>query len=121
MNEISKRIQNITEPLAERQGVTVTQGEVISANEKANMCDIKYTKRDGSLTTRRNVQIAITNNGVIDWFPEVGDAVLVQDRNGTVFITGPAYSEYDSVRKKTQPKKDFVADTFGSFFGGLVF
>lgn len=119
--EINSKIQKITTPLSTRQGTVVTQGEALNANERSNSCDVRYIKKDGTHETKHNVQLALANNGVIDWFPEDGEKVLVQDKDGTIFIMGPAYSDYSSIRKSIMPKKDFLADTFGSFFGGQVF
>lgn len=120
-NEIQGKIQKITAPLTERQGVTVSQGQILDSNEKTNSCKVKYTKKDGTQEIKYNVQLVLANNGVIDWFPEKGEMVLVQEKDGAIFVIGPAYDDYSSVRESIMPKKDVLADTFGSFFGGQVF
>lgn len=119
--EISSKIKGLADPVAQRHGIYKAQALVLEAVERTNTCKVQYTRRDGTKEVAENVQVLLSNSGMIDWFPSEKDIVLVQDRDGTIFIEGPAYDNYDEIRKKIMPERDILADTFGSFFAGSVF
>lgn len=122
-NNIKRKLQeNIVAPTADsRSSVTLT-GVVTKVNEKYNNCSVKFNNVYGTEETKHSIPVYLYNKSIIDWFPEIGDNVLLQYRNGVLYITGPAYnSSYDDFRQEIALSQDVYAESFINGMGGYVF
>ena len=63
-------------------------GEVIAINEDAGTCTVNLVTRDGIGSVIYNVQITLSADGVIPYFPEKGDYVRLTEQNKRFSIAG---------------------------------
>lgn len=63
-------------------------GEVLSINEDSNTCTVNVVTRDGISEVIYNVKVDFNLDGVIPWFPEIGDYVKIVEQNKRFLITG---------------------------------
>ena len=121
-SNIKDKIKNkIVEPAANSRSVSTLSAKITKVNEKTNTCDVMYTRIDGTEMRRKNVDVLLTNKSFIDWFPEVNDIVLIQEKNNIVYIIGPSYSNYDNVRKNIELKNDILSNSYIDTLGGFIF
>ena len=123
-NNIKKIISNkIVEPATDSRSSTQLLATVTNVNEKLNVCDITYTNRNGTKETRSNVSVMLYNTNVIDWFPKVGDKVVINIRDEHINITSPAYdtNEYKNIRENNKITQDIFSDSFIDYIGGYLF
>jgi hypothetical protein len=122
MNKVNQKIKNkIVEPAATSRSVSTLSAKITKVNEKTNTCDVMYTRIDGTELRKKDVTILLNNTSFIDWFPEVNDQVLIQEKNNIVYIIGPAYSDYNKIRKKIELKNDIYSNSFIDTLGGFIF
>lgn len=113
--------KNIVNPTADSRGVANLTGIIKSVNEPANTCEVSYTKFDGKKQIKSGVPLVLTNKGCLDWFPKVGDTVLVQEKNNVLSVIGPAYSDYGQIRQGNKLKQDVLTNTYVDTMGGYIF
>lgn len=119
---IRDKIQkNIVNPTTDSRGIANLTGTIQKVNEASNTCQVAYIRFDGKKQIKNNVPVVLTNKGMIDWFPKVGEEVLVQERNERVSIIGPAYSNYRSVRNGNKLKQDVLTSSYVDSMGGFIF
>ena len=122
MNNIKKLFtDNLVEPVANSYSSTNVVGEVLISNERENVCRVKFTNSKGNTDTRDNVSVFIYNKSIIDWFPLVGDKVLLQEKNNKFSIIGPADTKYANMRSQVKLENDIYSDSFISGMGGYIF
>lgn len=109
----------IVNPVARGNWVAVSTAVVKTADEKNNLCSIKYVDKDGRMGNKDNVEVRLT--GTDSWFPKIGDRVTIEDRGSMVVILGPAVKNYSSEeREKNKPTRDIHPEPSSSI-GGCVF
>lgn len=120
---LRKKLQeNIVIPAADSRGSVTLSGVVKKVNEKLNTCTVKFTNFDGKEQVKNSVPVYLYNKSIIDWFPSVNEKVLLQHRNGVIYITGPAYSEsYNDIRNELTLEQDIYAESFIDGIGGYLF
>ena len=122
MNEIrEKLIKNVVDPAAVGRSSSTIIGTVLNINEKANTCSVAYQKQDGKNVNKHNVPILLSNKSIIDWFPEEKESVLLKEQNNKVYVVGPSYSTYNSVRDSISLKNDVFSDSYVDVLGGFLF
>jgi hypothetical protein len=122
MNDVrQKLIENIVEPAATGRSPSTIAGTILDVSESDNTCSVAYTKPDGRKINKYNVPVMLTNKSIIDWFPEKGETVLLQDKNDIVYITGPSYESYSDIRNKISLKNDLFSESFVDTLGGFLF
>lgn len=122
MNYVNQKIKDkIVEPAANSRSVSTLSAKITNVNEKTNTCDVMYTRIDGTELRKKNVEILLNNKSFIDWFPEVNDNVLIQEKNNIVYVLGPAYSDYNKIRKSIELKNDVFSNSFVDTLGGFIF
>lgn len=122
MNEVrDKLLKNVVEPAADGRSSSMLTGTVTQVNEKANTCSVSYTKQDGKNVNKQNVPILLSNKGMIDWFPEEKEEVLLQEKNNRLYIMGPSYTSYNSIRDSIKLKNDVFSNSFMDVLGGFLF
>jgi len=90
--------------------------------EKLNLCSIKFIDKDCNKSNINNVAVQLFNEGMIDWFPQVGDQVSIKGKGSSYIITGKASGEYSSgMRSKNKLKKDILPTSFIDTMGGMLF
>lgn len=113
--------KNIVNPTADSRGVTNLTGVIKSINEAGNTCEVSYSKFDGKKQIKSGVPLVLTNKGCLDWFPKVGENVLVQEKNNVLTIIGPAFSDYGQIRQGNKLKQDVLTNTYVDTMGGYIF
>ena len=122
MNEIKNKIKtSIADPAAESRKVTLQTGIVIKANEKSNTCNVSYIRNDGKKINEENVPLLLNNISNMMWFPKEKEEVLIQIRENNVYIIGPSYRQYNTIRDKIKLKHDIFTDTNTDTLGGFIF
>lgn len=122
MSEIKNKIKtSIADPAAESRKVTLQTGIVIKANEKSNTCNVSYIRNDGKKINEENVPLLLNNISNMMWFPKEKEEVLIQIRENNVYILGPSYRQYNTIRDKIKLKHDIFTDTNTDTLGGFIF
>lgn len=122
MNEVRQKLLNsMIEPAADSRSTSTFAGTIISVNEKTNICTVSYTRQDGKKINKDNVPVMLSNKSIIDWFPEEGENVLLQEKNNVTYITGPSCSNYESIRNSISLVNDVFSDSFVDVLGGFLF
>jgi hypothetical protein len=122
MNEITKKLkENLIDPAANGRSASTLLGTIISVNEKTNSCSVSFVRQDGKKNNKDNVPVMLTNKSIIDWFPEEGETVLLQEKNTVIYITGPSYSNYGDIKKSITLKNDIFSESFLDVLGGFLF
>lgn len=122
MNEIQKKLkENLIDPAASGRSSSTLLGTVISTNERTNSCSISFVRQDGKKNNKDNVPVMLTNKSIIDWFPEAGETVLLQEKNTVIYITGPSYSTYGDIKKSIELKNDIFSESYMDVLGGFLF
>lgn len=123
MSLFSEKLKSqIVEPAAKSRRTHYTTATVTMANEKLNICDITYVDKNGLDGNRNSVPVKIYNKGVIDWFPNVGDEVIIEDSDISITIIGPAIENYDKdVRVKNTLTQDILHNSFIDTMAGVLF
>ena len=111
MSEIKDTIkQNIVLPETKDSELLRSYGRVIFSNEKENVCTVIYTNRDGIPVIKNGVPVSI--GSVDNWFPSVGDIVLLDLINEKPLITGRSFNNYASqIRENNKLLFDIFSDT----------
>lgn len=118
----NRLINNIVTPVASSHSVIPLDAVVTKINEKNNTCDVKYTNENAVDVEQSNVPVQMYNECIIDWFPKVGEHVLISVRNNDIMITGPNYNgNFGWVKNKVNLKQDILSDASTSTFGGCIF
>lgn len=124
MNNFKDKITESADLNQINAGDRVVVGIVRKANEHANCCDIDIVTQYGDSLSRRFVPVTSAfNNGVIDWFPAVGDRVYVKIYNSHKYeIISPCTDEYNSKYKRYLDIKNNLLSNFYNYtVGGYIF
>lgn len=120
--KIQNKIKNkIVEPIAKDNGMTSIAGVVKETNEGANNCTVSFIDNNGAKQVKANVPVLISNKGFISWFPKQNDNVLLQYKNDILYVVGPTYNNFESIRKDIKVEKDILTSTFTDTMGGYIF
>lgn len=118
----NKLINNIVAPVASSHSAIPLDAVVTKVNERDNTCNIKYVNENAVDVEQKNIPVQIYNECIIDWFPKVGDHVLISVRNNDIMITGPNYGgNFNIVKNKMNLKQDVLSDASTSTLGGCIF
>lgn len=120
-NALKTRLKDISNSSNYDNRYFVFDATVLAINEKANTCDISYKDKNGYWSTEKNVAVKFEPNGVIGWFPNVGDSVIVSANNGYLEITGINTKDLKSARVKTNVTKDILSNFYDYVIGGHIF
>jgi len=112
--ELKNILQNrIVNPTARINNVITTIGVVTDSDESNNTCNIFYIDKSGCKRNKDNVVVRLYGSGA-DWFPKVGDAVVVEDSGDTVVVVARHVGNYSmDVRSKRQLRQDVLSDSSG--------
>lgn len=96
---------------------------VLGINESNSTCKIRYRDKKGRMTTKRNVPVQINSGGLIDWFPEKDDYVIINITAGEPVIIGePKFSSSTSNTSKNTIESDVYSDNMsGETSGGYIY
>ena len=121
MSEFRKKIEELGTAADHLRSEPTIVGIVTKRNEKSNTCSIEFRDKDGYLSNKDNVEVKIYNVSIIDWFPEVGQWVELEQTMRGVIITGPAHAaNRTSARVNTETKKDIYTSSFIDTIGGNI-
>ena len=123
MSTIKKLIQErIVNPVNHNRGVGSAIAEIMAADEKNNLCSIRYFNKDGIVMTKDNIPVQIYSQGFVDWFPQKGDFVKIEEAGDHVLITAKFIGNYHTdIRARNKLTKDVCADSSDSTLGGFIF
>lgn len=123
MYNIKNKLKNsIVDPAASSRSSLPMTGIIIEANEKLNVCTVEFKEKTGASTVNRNVPVFLYNKNLVDWFPKVGENVIVMNSADSAFISGPAYNDsYSDIRSSIQKENDIYSGTYNDFLGGYIF
>lgn len=118
----NKLVENIVAPVASSHSAAFIRAVVLEANEKRNVCKVRYTDSEGVVLTQSNIPVVLNNVSFIDWFPKKNDSVIISLKKNEIKITGPDYEKsYGSLRSKIELSQDIHSDTSSHFLGGYIF
>ena len=63
-------------------------GTVLGTDERNNSCSVRYKDKKNQSVVRYDVPVRLTSVSVIDWFPKVGDQVVMEANNINPIIVG---------------------------------
>ena len=88
---------------------------VIEANEADNRCVISTVNRDGIPQVYYNAPVVygIADSTSVSWFPQIGEEVIVTEKNRTYVITGP-FIQRPNVIKEYDCYSEGTDDTSGN-------
>jgi len=110
---VKKAIQENANVAAHINTAITVVGIVTSSDESNNTCSVLYTDKRGIMSNRSNVGVRLYGNGT-DWFPDVGDAVVIEDTGDTVVIIARHVGNYAmAVRSRRQLRQDIHSDDSG--------
>lgn len=123
MSTIKKLIQErIVNPVSHNRGVGAAIAEILAADEKNNLCSIRYFNKDGIVMTKDNIPVQIYSQGFVDWFPQKGDFVKIEETGDHVLITAKFIGNYHTdIRARNKLTKDIHSDGSDSTLGGFIF
>lgn len=98
-----------------------TVGIITGSDESNNTCSILYIDKNGNNQNRENVVVRLYGNGA-DWFPAIGDTVVIEDTGDTVVVVARHVGNYSmDVRSRRQLRQDILSDTGGcQLVGGFI-
>jgi hypothetical protein len=95
---------------------------VTSIDEKNNFCSIQFIDKDGYRSNKNNVPVALYNASIIDWFPQVGELVNVEQIGELTRVVSKYEGAYGAnTRANIELKKDINASTFTNTMAGSIF
>lgn len=98
-----------------------TVGKVLKSDEINNIVSIQYVDKYGKTRNKDNVTVRLYGNGG-DWFPSVGDAVIIEESESELSVVARHVGNYNmDVRSRMQLSKDIYSDNGGGSTGGLIF
>ena len=105
--------QNIVNPAAHVNSSITTIGIVTDSDESNNTCSILYIDKSGRKSNKDNVVVRLYGNGA-DWFPAIGDTVLIEDTGDTTVVVARHVGNYSmDVRSRRQLRQDVMSDEGG--------
>ena len=112
--DLKQTIQNrIIAPTTHINNSITTVGIVTGSDESNNTCNVLYTDKNGNSQNRDNVVIRLYGNGA-DWFPVIGDIVVIEDTGDTVVVVARHVGNYAmDVRSRRQLRQDVLSDETG--------
>lgn len=99
-------------------------GVVTEADEVANCCSVKFVSQYGYVDLKHFVPVVTeANNGLIGWFPSIGDSVYVRlQSNNRYEIISLCTSNYASKHRHTIDIKNNLLSNFYNYtIGGNIF
>jgi hypothetical protein len=117
-NLLQERVVN---PATHINNIITTIGIITDSDESNNTCSILYIDKSGSKRNRDNVVVRLYGNGA-DWFPAVGDTVVIEDTGDTVVVVARHVGNYSmDVRSRRQLRQDILSDAGGcQMVGGCI-
>lgn len=113
--------QDVVIPAEHLRGSHTTVAQVIASNEKANTVTIKYLNKEGYACTKSDVPVKIYNTAIIDWFPEEGEAVTIEQSDSYICVISKYEGSYASlIRGSTALKNDILGDSMNSVMAGMI-
>ena len=118
--ELKKSIKsNLIDQAIKYKNAQEKIGEVIEINEDADTCTVSLTTRDGIGNVIYNVIVQTDSEGVIPWFPELGDMVKIEEKYKRYIITGKF--DLNTLNKSaTSLYDDIYADITGGGCGSVI-
>ena len=99
----------------------VTIGKVTKSDEINNLVSVRYVDKNGKTRNRDNVTVRLYGNGG-DWFPSVGDYVVIEESNSDFSVVARHVGNYNmDVRSKMKLASDVYSDSSGGAMGGQMF
>lgn len=95
---LKNTIKDLVTPESNSRSGQKTIAYVLKADEKNNLCTIKYKDVNGVFCVKDNVQVSISNAD--NWFPCVGDPVVVKIEDEMVLIISRIIFNYQAQKKK---------------------
>lgn len=103
----------VVNPATHINNSITTIGIVTESDESNNTCSVLYTDKTGNKRNRDNVVVRLYGNGA-DWFPAIGDTVVIEDTGDTVVVVARHVGNYSmDVRSRRQLRQDILSDTGG--------
>ena len=114
MSDLKDLIQNkIVHPSTYGDVSITTIGKVTESDESNNTCSIQYVDKQGYPRNKKDVVVRLYGNGA-DWFPAVGDTVVIEDTGDTTVVVARHVGNYAmDVRAKRQLRQDCMSDNTG--------
>lgn len=115
---------NIVFPTVERGETSFQEiALVLSVNEVNSTCKIRYKDKKGKIKTKRNVPVQINSGGLVDWFPEKDDLVIINIAAGDPVIIGePRFASATNNTSKNTIESDIYSDNMsGETDGGYIY
>lgn len=119
MTPVSKTIMDgVINTVSRARNITKTVAKVIKADEKTNMCTVKYLSKDGKMLTNENVQVDLRN--AQQWFPKEEELVLYETDGTNGVILSRFTEDYSTIRSETTMDSDVMADGKIGMIGGRI-
>lgn len=101
---------------------TKVEAVVISINYHSNICSVELTNRDGNKEVKKAVPVRRYTKGIIGWFPEVGDEVILEKLgNRFEIIAQSSRNFFKDNKSKTILTKDILSGLMDDGIGGSIF
>ena len=98
-----------------------TLARVVEADEKNNICAIRFRDQDGEDTFERFVPVKVDRD-TAGWFPKEKDVVAIEKDKKYTVITGPSWDGYEKdVRPKNKLRQDIYPDSGFNTLSGSIF
>lgn len=123
MNAFKKKMQqNIVNPVGETDRVYKTDGVIMSSSPELNTCTVEYTNNNGKKNTKRNVPVRIYAQGIVGWFPEPNDIVVLEGYEDNLEVISVSSTGYvGGVKSRLKLKSDVVTDSLIDTSNGFLF
>lgn len=119
-NELQKKIITPTKYMID-EGIK-TDAIIKESFPQNNYCTIEFVNKDGKKETKYGVPVRRYAKGIIGWFPEIGDEVLIENIGGHYeVIAQSSRNFYSDNKSKRIITKDILSDIMGDGIGGNIF
>lgn len=115
---------NIVTPTVDGGGTSFQEiALVLDVNTGNSTCKIRYRDKKGKVKTKANVPVQINSGGLIDWFPEKDDYVMINLMSGEPIITGePRFASATNNQSNNTIESDIYSDNMsGETDGGYIY
>lgn len=81
-NDFNDKISKTSNDAQVNAGDHIFSGVVVDTDQYSNVCSVKFVSEYGDIITQHFVPVSSNfNNGVIEWFPNIGDKVDIRKYN----------------------------------------
>ena len=103
INNFSDKIFNVSNDTQINAGDHIFLGVVENADEVSNVCSVKFVSQYGDIIIQHFVPVSSdSNNGVIGWFPNIGDKVYIRMYNHSKYeIISLCTNDYSKKHRHT--------------------